>query len=709
VGLITDLARKIIGGGTEQPTQQFDGLPYFRNKEEVIAFVTDELNRRQKERRPKELQWILNQNFLNGNQYCDINVFMNEVMQIDKLYDWQEREVFNQIAPIYETRLAKLKKNRPIPFTVPATQESADINTAKTTTAVLKGIDRSQNMSDQRAIATAWAELCGCSFYDHKWDPKGGRLVGDLLGEKVYEGCETKTAFSAFEFFPDSNFANGIEGCRSIIRAKAYTADEIFDIWGVQVQGRAIDVFTLNQTNVGCGGLGYVASVYNFVNTKVENSEIVIQYMEKPNRKHPEGLVIIVAGNQLLHYGPFVYRVGEDGKPGYPISMQICIENPGYFWPSTVLERLIPIQRSYNAVKNRKHEVLNRIAIGVLAVQDNGNQDMKDLEDEGLYPGKILTFGPGEEAPRFLENKGSTAEFAEEEAKLEEQFAMISGVSPFSSQSLPPSGVVSGDAMEALKESDDSRISLTADNINSSAIAGWKIDIRLNRQFAKGPRLLRYVGENNDVELIDWYASDLTSDDIVIDNEDELSQTPAQRRQMVKELLQYKLFSTDVDPKVRSKVLEMLKLGNWEDTDDIEELHINKAKRENKFILEGKLPVYKDYDIHSLHLQEHNRFRLDVKYEEFEASNPELAAAFDEHCKMHEQVDSQKAAALAEQMNPKKGPAESIPFKDLPPSGRIQMAQQAGIQLTPEDVAQQIQIDAKVKQDAKVKTEQKAS
>jgi len=254
--------------------------------------------------------------------------------------------------------------------------------------------------------------------------------------------------------------------------------------------------------------------------------------------------------------------------------------------------------------------------------------------------------------------------------------------------------------MEQLNESDDSRLSLTKENIHTAAIKGWKIDLRIYRQFAGGPRLLRYVGENNQVDLIEWYASDLTSDDIVIDNEDELSQTPAQRRQILIQMMQYKLFSNDVDPKTRNKIIEMMKLGNWEDIDDIEDLHAAKARRENKLAIEGQPPNFKEYDIHEIHVQEHNRFRLDVSYEEFEQSNPKMAAMFDQHVAQHEQSMAQKAAALAEQMNPQKEqkPAQSIPYDKLPVSGKLQMAEQAGIQLDPQDIIQQIQLDMATKE-----------
>ena len=670
----------------------------FKTEDEAVKFVNDDFERRRKLKRDYELQWMLNINFLNGNQYCDINLYSGSLYQQDKAYDYQEMEVFNQIAPIYETRLAKLKQIKPVSFVRPASSETRDISTAKTSKRILVGLDANLDMTPKRSLMTAWSELTGCCFLKRRWDSTSGSYIGEDEQGSLYEGDIEKDIVSSFEIFPDSNFANGIEGCKSIIHARPMTVEEIWEKWDITVPGRKVDVFTLEQNNIGCG-LGYTTTNHKFTLTAVEDSEIVKEFMMLPCRKYPQGLHIIVAGNKLCEIKPYILRLGKSGKYGLPFEMQICIENPGFFWPTSIIERLIPIQRKYNAVKNRKHELLNRIAIGNLAVEDDGEVNIEDLEQEGLYPGKVHLYQRGGRPPAFIEPKGSTTNFDVEEVKLENLFTAISGVSPFSSQSMPPSGVVSGDAMEQLKEADDSRISLTADNINNAAIQGWKIDLRMYKQFVPpdSPRLLRYIGDNNEIDLIEWYASDLTSDDVIIDNEDEIMQTPSQRMQIIKELLQYKLFSNDVDPKVRSKVIQMMKLGNWEDTADIEDLHINKARRENRFITKGEMPIFKEYDIHDLHVQEHNRFRLDVSYNEFEAANPELAAIFDAHVQQHEQIIAQQAAMTADQMREDK-PAQSIPFKDLPVNGKVQMAQQAGIELTPEDIVQQIRVDMAMKQ-----------
>ena len=668
-----------------------DNLPPspFRNKEEVISFIKKDFEQRRIDRRPFEMQWVLNMNFLNGNQHCDINPNTLQVFQNDRMYDWEEREIFNKLSSIYEARLSKLKQVKPMPFVRPFTQEPKDLATAKTSKAILKGLDSAQEMTIKRGLLTAWSEISGCAFIKHRFDKKlGGYIGSDETGE-IYEGDVGKDVLTSFEIYPDSNFANGIDGCKSIIHARAYKVEDIFEDWGVTVMGRDVDTFTLTQT-IGAGGLGYNSSVYKFGSTASKNSEIVIEYMRLPCKKYPNGLHIIISANELLFYGDFIYKVGEDGKPGFPISMQSCIDNPGFFWPNCIMTRLIPIQRSYNKNKNRKQELLNRKAIGILDVEDDGNLDVEDLEEEGLYPGKVLTHPRGGKPASFLRSTDSATDFENEERRLEDEFFSISGVSPFASQSTPPSGIVAGTALEAIKEADDSRISLTIEGINNAAIKGYKIDLRLYKQFSTGQRVLRYVGKNNDVDMIEWMASDLTSDDIIIEKDSEISQTPAQRKQTAMEMLQYGLFDeSKVTPKVRNKFLKTYEFGNWEDIDDIDELQVNNARRENMMLKKGVPPQIKPYHNHEIHILEHDRLRLETDYGELEQQNPDIVAAFDIHVQEHEQIVQQRMQAMAQAANPQKAPSESIPYKDLPPIGQIQMAAQSKIQLTPQDIMQQ--------------------
>jgi hypothetical protein len=204
---------------------------------------------------------------------------------------------------------------------------------------------------------------------------------------------------------------------------------------------------------------------------------------------------------------------------------------------------------------------------------------------------------------------------------LMQEFTAVSGVSELSRFSEAPAGVKSGVALSIANEADDSRISMTANQINIASIDLGRMWLRLYRQFAQEPRLLRHVGNSSEIDLLYWNASDLRSDDVIIDNSSAIAETPSQRRQMVFDLMQTGIFNRmETNPfsseGVR-KIMEMLDLGFWEKgINDDEELQVSKAKRENRMMLEGTLVPPNDYDDDNIHIREHYRFMMTTDYEE---------------------------------------------------------------------------------------------
>ncbi len=63
-----------------------------------------------------------------------------------------------------------------------------------------------------------------------------------------------------------------------------------------------------------------------------------------------------------------------------------------------LVDRLVPLQREYNALKNRKSEFINRLVLGTTFVED-GSVDVDELAEEGLAPGKIVIYRQGSVAP----------------------------------------------------------------------------------------------------------------------------------------------------------------------------------------------------------------------------------------------------------------------------------------------------------------------
>ena len=92
-----------------------EGLQRQKEREEakIAEEVTADFLRRREERRAVESGWLLNINFLSGNQYCDVSPF-GGITEEDKQFYWQSRRVFNHIAPTIDSRIAKLEKMKPV-------------------------------------------------------------------------------------------------------------------------------------------------------------------------------------------------------------------------------------------------------------------------------------------------------------------------------------------------------------------------------------------------------------------------------------------------------------------------------------------------------------------------------------------------------------------------------------------------------------------
>ena len=580
--------------------------------EDIIAEVKEDFNRKREQRRALELNWRLNMNFLLGNQYCFIE--NGDIIEKGKQYFWQEREVYNHIAPIVETRLSKLARVKASVSVRPSTNDDDDVNSAKFATSILKSICAENRWSSLMSEANMWSEGTGTAFYKVVWDNKKGKAIDAKKG--IYEGDVAISVCPPFEIYPESLTVSDISEQESIIHAKVYGVEEIERIWGVKVEGEKVNVFSMDNASV-LGGFGYNATVPKIMSEQKENAAVVIERYVRPTAQRPNGSLTIVAGDKLLYDGELPYINGNSGERTYPFAKQTCIDMIGSFFGVSVIDRIIPVQRAYNTVKNRKHEYMNRIAMGILAVED-GSVDTDNLEEEGLSPGKVLVYRQGSNPPVMMNMGSVPSDFHAEEEKLLSEFVMISGVSEVTTYSQVPSNVSSGTAISLLLEQDDTRISLTADSLRAAVIEVGKMIIRLSKQFAVVERTKRIAGENGDVELKAFKGSDLCSDDLVFDTANELEETTASRKAMLLQLLDIGLLGDEngkLNARDKTKILDLLGFGNWEDSRDLDELHLKKATRENDELLTKR--VKPDMvDNHEMHILEHSKLLLKADVDE---------------------------------------------------------------------------------------------
>lgn len=599
-----------------------------KREQEIVSAVLEDFKKRQEARRPVELNWRLNMNFVIGNQFSEISP-RGDVEEYGRQYFWQCREVYNHIAPILETRLSKLARVKAQASVRPSSPDDADRASAEVATKLIRAVSADNGFSALMSEANVWSEVTGSAFYKVTWDTqKGMALTADGT---LREGDVKITVCPPFEIFPENIAVAELDAQPSLMHVKVMGVGDVFRIWGKRVEGRTLNVFSFENADV-LGGLGYHATVPKMVTEAREDAALVIEKYEMPSESHPEGRLIIVAGETLVHDGPLPYINGEDGTRGYPFAKQVCLESLGNFFGGSVVERIIPVQRAYNAVKNRKHEFMNRIAMGVLAVED-GSVDTDALEEEGLPPGKILVYRQGSAPPVMLNAGQVPAEFGREEEKLLNEFVMISGVSEVTTYSQVPSNVASGTAISLLLEQDDTRISLTADSLREAVKRIGRHIIRLYKQFADAPRMKRVVGEGGEVEVMQFRSGDLGSEDVTFDTENEIEDSLSTRRAMVYDLLGLGLFADEngiIPARTKTKLLEILGFGNWEQSRDADEAHLAKAEREN-FDLKSRDVVPDPVDDHALHITEHTKLCVSAPCEKDEKFRARVTAHINKH------------------------------------------------------------------------------
>lgn len=621
-----------------------------RNESEIVSKITTELQRRKDERRPLEAQWRLNANFLMGNQWCEIDEGTNDIRECEQETDIMYNDVFNRIAPLYNTRLAYLNKIKFYMSVQPQTNELEDISKADVSTIVLRQFQSSSNFETKKANLIAWAEIAGTSFFLSWWDKLAGNKIAEIIETRVdnegnvieekkpyYEGNIEYGMLSPYEVYPESIFKQTVDDQRSIIIEQVFTVDDILDRYGIAVEGRDVDsvsITPVNQINALTGQRLSTASGLTY--KKQHNSEKVITYLERPGKKHPKGLLIIIIGNKVQSYGDLPY---DD----IPLQKYTSFEVAGQFFGKSFIEDEIPLQRAYNRAMNQIHFYIKRSSVGTLLAEEGSIENIEDYEDKGgVDAGDVVIVREGAQFPRLLEttSSGVPSYLLNERSNLENQMMYIACLSTLQVEGSTPSGITSGSAINSLRESDNTRISLQGTYLRDCIKHLAKCWLSIFKQYATTYRGLKYAGLNNFGAVEEWSKDDITDYDISYDTQNELEVPEAEQRERFLQAYNSGAY-TDADGKipqrVKNKMASLTQGDYYKDLMSMNERHQQKAERENAmFTIDKVLPEISDFDDNDIHIETHTSLILETKYEIMKNKYPELCNRFEEHIRQHQ-------------------------------------------------------------------------
>ena len=594
----------------------------------LIKEVKEDLYCRQLERRNLEEVWIKNLNFIYGKQYENCKAYGGNV---NKKYEWEEKKVYNHISGIMDTRQSKLCANRPNITVIPASSDSKDMATARTCQAICQNLWYKNRLADIISKAINWSEICGTSFYKVTWNSNIGQVLKDEDGSLVKSGDIQIDVVSPFEIYPQNLTYENLNDNESIIHARAYTTTKIKDMYDIDVDGENIDVMGLSRDEISLNN----AYLYKDVQS-VDKYALVIEKYYLPTKKRPNGRLVIICGNYLCYDGDLPYINTIEGTRGYPFIKQESLPQTGSFFGSSVIERCIPLQQDYNALKNRKVEFLNRISMGVVMAEE-GSVDIDNLEEEGLEPGKVIVYRQGANPPTFMATTTVPVDFAEEEIRIQNEFSTISGVNDLIRQSKINYSNLSGTALQILLEQENSRLSVSLNSINNAICNIAAQVLRLYKQFATYPRVLKIVGEKGVIDALCFSNLDISTDEVVLDTQSEAIMTKAQKRSMIFEILSTGILQDEngkLQDTTRQKIIEMLGLGVYDMGNDEASLQVKYAQKENLEFSNGVKDVkVQEIDNHDLHIKEHICFLLGAEGEKLK--NSEMYEIVLDHIREH--------------------------------------------------------------------------
>ena len=641
----TDPERNILG-------YDIDGNPLF--KDDIISDITDKLEKSRTERAVLELQWQLNARFLAGDQYCGLNGSGDRIIEFAPVHDWFDRETFNMILPLIETRIANLKKINYLMRVKPHTSEYDDSAKADVTTKLLRYVQDNTDFNEMITNAIYQNEICGNVFFLSWWDKSKGEeyeriteIEIDENGEEkqkteaIYQGDLAYGLVSPYEVFPESTMKHGISSQRYIILEQVKSVEDIYDAYGIKVEGGSVEAFSIMPVNSG-NGWGHKNTVMSYGTRQIDNAVKLITYFERPSRAYPDGRMCIMVDDTILFYGKLPYK-------HIPLVQAVCRSVPGQFFGRSVIEDLIPRQRAYNGCKNRIHEYLKRVALNSYWAQE-GSVDLDDYEERGAEPGAILVYNRGTQPPIPVQNAPLPGELMAEVYNLKADMEYVAGTSQLMVNGATPSGVTSGTAIQSLMDIDNTRLSSTGDNLRDAVRKLAIVWLEIYKKYANTRRIINVVGENDIGDAVMWSSDDITSFDVEFTTENELIVSEATQQQNFMQAYQMGLFTDaqgQIPDTIKMLAIRNMKTGDYTQMMSLGELDRQDARRENAFFETKKIiPEVSEFDDHDTHIEEHRRYIKQLKFHMLRYESPQLARQFEEHIKMH--IEAKRAEGAQE-------------------------------------------------------------
>lgn len=537
--------------------------------EALASEVNAKFERWRGDRRPHEVQWFLNAAFVRGLQWVNWNDQRSRLELRDANAN-KIRLTINRILPKYKARQAKFLKNRFEPMVAPATTDYEDQMNAKATKLALDYIFKKEGAERKYREVLNWANTTGKGFWWFYWDPTAPARVKitDPMGQEKVEDVENAgdvciDVGSPFELLVEDLGKPYIGQQHEIMRVRAEKVADIevrFKTRGLKPEGNYSEMFQYQKQIASLnskGVAGMSASVDGPGSEDEGDSVIVKELFTAPCGKYPKGRHVVVVNDKVMHYAdelPFEGWQQRDNP--FPVVEFADLEMVGQFWPTTLVEQMMGLQKEYNNLRSRGAENIRAMANPRVMAPVQSKFPKNAFTDD---VGAVIYYNPYPNMPNpeILQpvNIAGDVWKAIETNKME--FDEVTNIYPASQGQA--GGTTSGFQANLLQEATDS---VHGPDIRNHEMSWEAACYKVRKMLAMGyvtERLISVVGKNFLPEVTEFSTNNIDEHaEIRVWSGSMLSSSPAVKTEQVKELFKSGVLGDVADPQTARTARGML-------------------------------------------------------------------------------------------------------------------------------------------------------
>lgn len=602
----------------------------------LLTWLQAEFSRCKDMQVQKRAQWYTNLAFIFGDQHISLVHDPNtKGLKLTKPSGGRRahQRTINRVRSFARTEHSKFISRYPSVVAVPATGEDEDQRSAFAAEQVWQSYSSNKQLRRQYARAMWWRVAIGTGFLKAWWDPSKTCDDG-TKGDVCY------ASITPFHLFVPILREREIEDQPYVIEAQIRPLE-----WAEQFFEEALAGEKLTPSNSAQLGIlddAYLNQLRDAPNRL--DQVLILEHWIKPGscKQMPEGGLVITVEDKIVHY--------QEGWPydhgKFPYTKFEHIPTETFYGDSPVTD-IIPMQQEYNDLRAQVGLIAKRMGNPQFIIQE-GSLDPGKMTNE---PGQQILYRMGFQAPTMVQPPALPSYISETMDRALTDIEDLTGQHEVS-KGTAPAGVTAGTALAFLKESDDNFLTPQYHDTEEGFENLARQTLQLFVQYVDIKRRIRTVGADGafDTEMLS--GADIKDGlDIRVEEGSSVGTSQAAKRAQVLEMVDRGLLDAQT-------ALKMMEIGGVQRILDITSVAEKQAQRENtkmKMLAEADVQQHQDafaqqvvenaqqvpelagvtpeeiaqqaidmappvipvndFDMHEMHIEVHNRFRMSQEYE----------------------------------------------------------------------------------------------